>query len=410
MSKKYLAVVVTPPEFKVSGGVKAGLELSRALGHICPYEIALMADQDSVETELSGLLVNRFRCQNQLGSLARFAPRALHTISFRSPGLAAHIVRTRPNIVHFHNPHPSAALWGLAKVCLAENIPYVISAHGFVEFVNVTSWLGNNPLKTTAFEWLAKTPFRRAVANAEAILLTSPPEHEVADALDIPTEKRFVVTNGYDPFFAQPALESDLIQVRDRFGLDGQSPVFLFVGNHTPNKGIDTLLTACHHAQRKWRVVIGGAIRTTEEHMALLSTYNVSRLGEQVVFTDFLSREELRALYQSVDGFVFPTRADTLPLVILDAMASSLPVVATNVGGIQYQVDDTTGRLIEPNNPTALAAALDELAASKQLRRDLGDAGRHRVQERFNWDASARSALMVYEQIQARMDIKRGYK
>jgi glycosyltransferase involved in cell wall biosynthesis len=410
MNKKYLAVIVTPPEFKVSGGVKAGLELSRAMGYICSYEVALMADQDSSKTELSGLSINRFRCMNRLGALASFAPRALRTISFHSPGLAAYIVRTQPKLVHFHNPHPSAALWGLAKVCLAENIPYVISAHGFVEFANVTSWLGSNPLKTSAFEWLAKTPFRKSVANAKAILLTSPPEHEVADALDIPKEKRFIVTNGYDPFFTQPALEEDLIRVRDRFGLDGQLPVFLFVGNHTPNKGIDTLLTACHQAQRDWRVVIGGAIRTPEEHMALRSTYNVEVLGKQVVFTDFLSREELRALYQLVDGFVFPTKADTLPLVILDAMASSLPVVATNVGGIPYEVDDTTGRLIEPNNPTALAAALDELAASRELRRELGVAGLHRVQERFNWDASARSALMVYEQIQTKMDSKRGHK
>ncbi len=397
---KSMAVIVTPPVFKASGGVAAGLSLSRAISKIEPYTAAIMAETTEDEgTSSNGLLLKRFECSNFLGSLADVAPRALKTVFWRCSKMEQFIVETRPSVVHFHNPHPPLALLHLTQVCQRNNIPYVMSSHGFVELATPENWLTLGALQKAAYKNLVQKPFLKAVAGASAICLLSPFESTVADSLDISEERRFCITNGHDPFFRQAADQQVIRQVRERFGLAKQGTTFLFIGNHTVNKGIDTLLTACHRSKGNWRVVIGGGIRSVTEHEELRSKYNVEALGDRVVFTDFVSREELRALYQSVDGFVFPSKADTLPLVILDAMASELPVVSTTVGGIPFQVDDETGRLVDPDDPVALAAALDEVADSKVLRQRLGAAGLERVLHRFDWDSSARLALEVYDQV-----------
>lgn len=399
MQEDLLAVIVTPPSFKASGGVMAGLELSRSLAKIGPYQVAMMSHQEKCEKEANGLTINHFSCNSRCGKRAQIFPKAIQTISLRSSSLADYISHTKPRLVHFHNPHPAGALWEFAQTCLKENIPYVISSHGFVECADPSRWLGNNYIKSTVYNLLVRKAFIKTVNHANAVLLTSPPEHSTADLLKIPREKRFVVTNGFDGFFQEQASHDELEKIQQRFTIERKIPTYLFLGNHTSNKGIDTLLSACHQARTNWRLIIGGAIRSPEEHERLRKNYNVSELGNRVVFTDFLSREELRALYQSVDAFVFPSKADTLPLVILDAMVSKLPVVSTTVGGIPFQVDESTGRLVKPDDPESLALKLDELAASEELRRRLGAAGLQRVQERFNWDVSARSALDVYDQI-----------
>lgn len=397
---KYLAVIVTPPVFKASGGVTAGLELSQAISRIAPYELALMSEQTSIEQASNNLTIRRFACTNSLGSIAKYAPRSLRTLATQAPTLIEYITKSKPDLVHIHNPHPAPALWSIAQTCLKHKTPYVMSAHGFIEFANPDTWLGHNKLKQIAFRYLVSKPFKQAVDNAHAIFLTSPPENTVADALHIPTEKRFIVTNGHDTFFQEPASETELTSVQNKFKLNSRTtPTFFFLGNHTANKGIDTLLNACHKAKQSWNIVIGGMIRSKEEHSKLLQQYQVNTLGEKVIFTDFLSKNELRALYQSVDGFVFPSKADTLPLVVLDAMASSLPVIATNVGGISYQVDDTNGKLIDPDNTDALANALDELSLSKESRQQLGLVGLQKVNNRFCWNNSAKSALSIYEQL-----------
>ena len=104
-------------------------------------------------------------------------------------------------------------------------------------------------------------------------------------------------------------------------------------------------------------------------------------------------------MYQTVDVFVFPSRADTLPLVILEAMGSSLPVVASNVGGIPFEVTDETGLLVPPGDADRLAAALDRICASADARDGMGQRGRQRVLDHFNWNTSAETAVALYREV-----------
>jgi glycosyltransferase involved in cell wall biosynthesis len=94
---------------------------------------------------------------------------------------------------------------------------------------------------------------------------------------------------------------------------------------------------------------------------------------------------ELMALYARADLFVFPTLGDVLPLAIMEAMASSLPVVTTNVGAVTEQVEDgVTGLVVPPDDVHALANAVLRLVKDQQLRLAMGEAARHVAEESFN--------------------------
>jgi glycosyltransferase involved in cell wall biosynthesis len=94
---------------------------------------------------------------------------------------------------------------------------------------------------------------------------------------------------------------------------------------------------------------------------------------------------ELMALYARADIFVFPTLADTLPIVVMEAMASGLPVVTTTVGAIQEEVDDgVTGFLIPPNDASAIGQATLRLVMNPHMRLDMGAAARRAADRKFN--------------------------
>ena len=97
---------------------------------------------------------------------------------------------------------------------------------------------------------------------------------------------------------------------------------------------------------------------------------------------------------------VQPSRADNLPLAILEAMAAGLPVIGTRVGGIpELVLDGETGLLVEPERPQELADALDSLAKSRERRLELGRRGRERVQEHFSAAGVAARTVALYEEL-----------
>jgi glycosyltransferase involved in cell wall biosynthesis len=96
------------------------------------------------------------------------------------------------------------------------------------------------------------------------------------------------------------------------------------------------------------------------------------------------------------DIFVLPSRVDPFPIVVLEAMASALPVVGTRVDGIPEQVSRRTGRLVPSDDANALAGAILELARDRELRVSLGAEGRTRAAQEFSLERQARGISEVY--------------
>lgn len=144
----------------------------------------------------------------------------------------------------------------------------------------------------------------------------------------------------------------------------------LFVGNDVERKGLGSLIAAIERlgGDAVLDVVTGHAATETEA----VRVHSGVEAGS----------ERLRRLYSSADVFALPTRADAVPWVVLEAMASGLPVIASRVGAIEELVDDT-GVLVGPNDADGLVAALRRLR-DPQLRERLGAEARRRVLERYD--------------------------
>jgi alpha-maltose-1-phosphate synthase len=391
------AVVITPPTFKASGGVSAAIQLTKEISKLCDTTLFIMAEDDREHIE-DGLRIVRRRARNMLLPFQRFLPRQATSMAWRA-GLLEFLRDGKFDVVHLHNPHPPGALREVANVCIRLKIPYVVSTHGFIEFNDFSQGFGTPAWQKPLFRYLVRAPVVQVAQRAARVFMLSPQETPVLLGMGVEAQRLRVVSNGVDPFFLVPIPDAERQRLVERFSLPIGRPLMFFVGNHTLNKGIDTLLKALPLMREKAVAVIAGAIRSRDEHLKTLASCGVAQDDPRLRFTDFITKEELRALYQSVDLFVFPSRADTLPLVILEAMASGLPIVSTKIGGIPFEVTEETGILVEPGRPGELAEALDTICADAVMRRRMGTAGRSRALEIFSWKKSAELAVSLYKEI-----------
>lgn len=151
-----------------------------------------------------------------------------------------------------------------------------------------------------------------------------------------------------------------------------------FVGGLHEYKGVFDLAAALHRIEGVHLFVAGkGPARDRFEREA----------GDRATFLGAVPYEAIPALYQVVDALVLPSYTEGLPRVVLEAMATETPVVATRVGGIPEVVaDGETGLLCEAGRPAALAAAIDHLVEDESDSERLGRNGRAAVEAEYSWE------------------------
>lgn len=123
--------------------------------------------------------------------------------------------------------------------------------------------------------------------------------------------------------------------------------------------------------------------------------------GPRVDYIDGISDDELRALYDRSALAVIPVYAATANNALLEAMASGLPVVATDVGGIPEYLGTDAGLLTPPRDAEAMAAAILKLLEDRPLRETMGRAGRERAVRMFDYAVVAREMQAFYDAVRA---------
>ncbi len=392
---KILSIIVAHPLRKVSGATNAGLELSAATAERVDLEVAVMWDADEVQ-QIGKLKRRNFSCHSRMGFFERFVPRFVRVPLFDS-NISSLIKPGAYDIVHLHNLVPTLAAERLAKACQRARIPYVISTHGFVELSQYAKINGFGPIKSWLIGWVMTRPFHRIVAGAKRIFALSDCERELLGSLGVREDQIDVVTNGVNPFFLIDPSPAEMEAIRSRFiKVDG--PVLLFMGSLHAYKGVGTFLASLEKLSGPFQAIVAGRFKDPNEPAKLMDKAGVPQgLRGRIVFTGGVSNDELRALYHTADVFVYPTAGDTLPLVVLEAMACARPVVSTTVGGIPFEVTPDCGLLVKPDDAGAVAAAVATLLASPEQRRSMGQAARARVLSTFSWHKSAQAAEQAYQ-------------
>ena len=164
----------------------------------------------------------------------------------------------------------------------------------------------------------------------------------------------------------------------------------LTVARLVPGKGHALLLEALAILRARGVEVDATFVGDGPERAGLEALAGELALSDRINFTGAVGQDELPRLYAAADAFCLPTLAEGLGVVLMEAMAAGLPVVSTRVMGVPEVVEDgACGLLVAPGRPDGLADALERLAASPELRRDMGRRGRRRVEEEFDLERAA---------------------
>lgn len=325
--------------------------------------------------------------RNQLTSIPSVPLPGYNDIRLAAPArgtVRAVVDRFKPDVVHSATEFVIGRLG--QRAALQRGITVTTSYH--TDFAKYTASYGVPFLRGTVQRWI-----RRFHANAARIFTPSEPAR--GDLLALGLHDVEVWGRGVDDTLFHPSKRS--FALRQRLS-PGNAFTFLHVGRLAPEKGIAVLLNAFAIVEQALgsdsvKLVVAGA----GPSLAGLR----ERAPSNVTFLGNLDRQrELPALYASADAFLFASTTETLGLVVLEAMASGLPVIATPAGGVADNLRDGDNGLAFPAmDAKACAAAMLRLVEDQALHRTLCE-GARKWSERRTWehemdrlDASYREVL-----------------
>jgi glycosyltransferase involved in cell wall biosynthesis len=300
------------------------------------------------------------------------------------------------DLVHLHYPFYFGGEFLFAGSLLAGR-PYVVTYHQDVLFQGFLSFP-----ERLHHRFLG----RRILARAGRVLATS---------LDYAAASRLgklmarypglvdELPNGVDAARFHPGVDGR--SLRARYGLAGDQPVVLFVGALDRAhyfKGIDVLLAALARIPGddvRLLLVGDGDLRTAYQARA-----RALGLDQRVTFCGRVSAEELPAHYALCDLLALPstTMGEAFGLVLVEAMASGKPVVASNLPGVRSVVaDGEDGLLVRPGDAADLAAKLRTLLDDPARRLEMGRRGRQKVESRYDWPVIIPRLARAYDQVLA---------
>jgi glycosyltransferase involved in cell wall biosynthesis len=213
----------------------------------------------------------------------------------------------------------------------------------------------------------------------------------------IPEEKMTVIYNGVNLIEFNPQITRS--KIRSEYSLDDK-PVILSVGCGTIRKGIPYLLRSVRDVKAQIpdvRLIVTGP---TSYKQQMLSITRDLGIQENVIFSGKVPREELPFYYSACDIVAVPSLQEGFPIVVLEAMASGKPVVASRVGGIPEAIEPgKTGILVDAGNSNQLGRALITLLNDQDLRRRMGREARLVAETRFDWERIAQRYIDEFDSL-----------
>ncbi|WP_297467824.1 glycosyltransferase family 4 protein [Thermococcus sp.] len=198
-----------------------------------------------------------------------------------------------------------------------------------------------------------------------------------------------VIQNGVNVGFFDIPLSKE--EAKEKLGLGER--VILYVGRLEPRKGVGTLINAMKHVDGTLLVAgQGSMLPLLRERAKLLG------VGNRVRFLGMVEYSKLPLLYRASDVFVLPSLSEAFGIVLLEAMASGVPVIGTRVGGIP-EIIDGCGILVPPGNARELANAINLVLNNQSVEKRLSRLGKRRVERVYDWNVVVRRIVSLYREV-----------
>jgi glycosyltransferase involved in cell wall biosynthesis len=354
----------------VGGAESVVLGLSAGLAEAgAEVVLAILADLES------GPFIEQARAEGRQVEVLPSAGRNY----WRDRSLLKQVVRNhRINLVHTHGYRADIMGFLAAR---SERCPVVATAHGF------TGGGRRNRLN----QWLAV----RALSRDDCVVAVSAPLAAQLQLMGVPAERIATIPNAWRPPSTGPVGRAG---ARAALGLEGDGPMLGWVGRLSYVKGADVALDALALMRnRQVRLVFVG---DGPERATLEAQVTKLGLGGQVRFVGMVKAAS--SLLNAFDAVVLSSRSEGTPMILLEAIHAGVPIVATAVGGVPDLITPATGTLVPPNDPAALAAAMDEALSHPGAAHARALAARIRVADRYSPEAWVSRHLAVYQRVMER--------
>jgi glycosyltransferase involved in cell wall biosynthesis len=293
------------------------------------------------------------------------------------------------DLVHAHG-HVYMSSYMAGKVAKKYKKPFIVTQHN--TFIDYQSWLN-------ILEHLNDLAIGKSVLkHANRIITVSKETMKYVLKLGADKSKTSVIYNGVDTNYFHPVNKKES---RKKLGLPKNRKIILSVRRLVYKNGLDTLIESIplltrDHPDLLFVVAGKGPSRKLIEN-------RVKELGidANIKLTGFVPDRLLPVYYDAADYFVIPSASgEGLPLVLLEAMACGLPVIATTVGGTPEIIKHMkNGVLVPPRNPEAMAETISKILSEERLGPTIGEEARRIVENRFTWEKNLHQLQEIYKKV-----------
>ena len=354
----------------------------------------------------SNLNPNRYRlivcCLQSVGELGE---------KLKEQGIPVFVFNGRSSVNPLHLPRNFYVIWNLIKLLRRERVQ-IVHTHEFFSGTlgRIAALLAQTSVKILMLH--NKDRWKGSIHIIVDRILANWTDKIVANSISV---KEFtiqctglnpnnfeVVYNGIDLTRFNPFLISRKT-IRSELGIKNSTPTLVIVGRLTTQKGHRYLINALPTVLEKYpelRLFVVGDdspfdTSTKEEIFKLVNTMG---LTENVIFLG--ERKDVPDILYAADIFVLPSLWEGFGLVIAEAMAAGVPVIASKIDGIpEVVIDSVTGILVPPKNPEAIANAILYLLNNPNKAKKMGQAGRERVEKCFSVDEMVRKWDKLYQEL-----------
>lgn len=291
----------------------------------------------------------------------------------------------RYDIIHVNTPFVAHYL-GL-KLAKRLSIPCVETYHTFFEdyLHHYLPWIPQR-----AARGLARLISKKQCNSVDAIVVPSQPMLNVLRTYGIGATANVIPTGLQHGSFQ----EADGLMFKQKYGIENNRPMLLYVGRVAFEKNIPFLLEMTKVLAERYPNVLLVIAGEGPAEKALHQLATTLKIEDNVQFIGYLDRSmELNACYKSADAFVFSSKSETQGLVLLEAMAQGTPVVAIAELGTASILIEGEGALIAPDNTAVFADRVASLIDDRELRDTLGHKAREYTER--TWTAAVQAKRMV---------------
>jgi glycosyltransferase involved in cell wall biosynthesis len=271
------------------------------------------------------------------------------------------------------------------------NKPMVLTVHS-TEVGRAQGLHSPDSFSINGIEWWSNYEANMVIVCSQSM------KDEICNHFNLPQTKVEVIPNAIDA--TQYHTDADSTQVRRLYGVGQGEKLVLCVGRLVPQKGMEYFIRAIplidkQFPKAKYVIVGEGWSRDILESEA-----RITGLNHKIRFTGFLSDQAVIDLMSSADVLVVPSIYEPFGIVALEGMATGVPVVASNVGGLSEVINhERTGVFVYPRSPESIAWGIERVLSDPEHAKWLADNAKEKLHKAYSWEAVAMKTVEVYKKV-----------